>query len=633
MAEKENLIYDVSVNTGNSGQSVKGLKAELRELTQQMGTLDQNSAAFQNAAKKAGELQFKMKEVRDAIEQSNPEKKFVPFARAISSATSAFAGLQGAMALFGNENENLQKQMVKLQAAMALSQGLNGILEARNDFAELGNLVKGKVVAAFTTLRGALIATGLGALVVILGTIIANWDKLVGTIEKAFPAFKVVTDFFKNFSQIANGVLESVTEGFKVIGEVVSNIFKGEFSAAIDSAKNFGKRVSVAYNKGYTEEDTKLKKQHDIETRKKELDLLEARGKDVRKKRIELMRDELSLLEKGSKEYNEKLIEIEKARTDLKKDLEEKEKERLKKKQDAINAENISRAEFELNQLRARGIKSLVQFDQAQEAERKLLEEKLKAKQLTQAQYDRELKRMTDERTTYEKDKEKERSDSIKQANLEKLQNEIDTNKEIFNDQTLSIDERIKALEYLHSKGISLDVDANKFKQDLRIKDLENQRMVINEIGNTLNNLGLALGANAEQQKALAIATTTIDTIVATQTAFMQAQKNPISIIGPVYPYIMAAGALAAGMARVRAIVATPTNGGGGGGMQVPASPSVPSAPALNPASSSVRLQGANEPLVTRSIRTENQRVYVLESDITDTQERVNMIKQKARVR
>ena len=157
--------------------------------------------------------------------------------------------------------------------------------------------------------------------------------------------------------------------------------------------------------------------------------------------------------------------------------------------------------------------------------------------------------------------------------------------------------------------------------------------MVINEIGNTLNNLGLALGANAEQQKALAIATTTIDTIVATQTAFMQAQKNPISIIGPVYPYIMAAGALAAGMARVRAIVATPTNGGGGGGMQVPASPSVPSAPALNPASSSVRLQGANEPLVTRSIRTENQRVYVLESDITDTQERVNMIKQKARVR
>ena len=632
MAEKENLIYDVSVNTGNSGQSVKGLKAELRELTQQMGTLDQNSAAFQNAAKKAGELQFKMKEVRDAIEQSNPEKKFVPFARAISSATSAFAGLQGAMALFGNENENLQKQMVKLQAAMALSQGLNGILEARNDFAELGNLIKGKVVAAFTTLRGALIATGLGALVVILGTIIANWDKLVGTIEKAFPAFKVVTDFFKNFSQIANGVLESVTEGFKVIGEVVSNIFKGEFSAAIDSAKNFGKRVSVAYNKGYTEEDTKLKKQHDIETRKKELDLLEARGKDVRKKRIELMRDELSLLEKGSKEYNEKLIEIEKARTDLKKDLEEKEKERLKKKQDAINAENISRAEFELNQLRARGIKSLVQFDQAQEAERKLLEEKLKAKQLTQAQYDRELKRMTDERTTYEKDKEKERSDSIKQANLEKLQNEIDTNKEIFNDQTLSIDERIKALEYLHSKGISLDVDANKFKQDLRIKDLENQRMVINEIGNTLNNLGLALGANAEQQKALAIATTTIDTIVATQTAFMQAQKNPISIIGPVYPYIMAAGALAAGMARVRAIVATPTNGGGGG-MQVPASPSVPSAPALNPASSSVRLQGANEPLVTRSIRTENQRVYVLESDITDTQERVNMIKQKARVR
>ncbi|MFN9582562.1 MAG: hypothetical protein ACK566_07840 [Bacteroidota bacterium] len=78
----------------------------------------------------------------------------------------------------------------------------------------------------------------------------------------------------------------------------------------------------------------------------------------------------------------------------------------------------------------------MVHFDQAQEAERKLLEEKLKAKQLTQAQYDRELKRMTDERTTYEKDKEKERSDSIKQANLEKLQNEIDTNKEIFNDQT-----------------------------------------------------------------------------------------------------------------------------------------------------------------------------------------------------
>lgn len=334
MAEK--IVLETEIKTGNSTNSVKGLKTELRELTKQLGTLEQGSQAFTDAAKRAGQLKEQIRGISDAIDDADPEKAFGPFSRTVAGLAGGFSAAQGAMALFGSESEELEKTLVRVQGAMALSQGINSLLEFRNDFKEFGGIIVNNVVKAFTTLRGAIMATGLGLLAVTVGVLVTNWKEFTKAIEEAFPGFAKVTNFFKNFRQIGIGALQALTEGFKVIGEVISNLFKGEFGAAMDSAKTFGARVATAYNEGFAEEDRKIKIENSIKDRKFQLDLEEAKGKDVRAKRIQLMKDELSILEKGSEEYNAKLIEIEGLRTTLRDEAYQKRLEQEKRHEEDL---------------------------------------------------------------------------------------------------------------------------------------------------------------------------------------------------------------------------------------------------------------------------------------------------------
>ena len=60
---------------------------------------------------------------------------------ALNGATSGFAATQGAMALFGSENEALEESLLKVQSAMAISQGLQGIKESIASFRALGAVI------------------------------------------------------------------------------------------------------------------------------------------------------------------------------------------------------------------------------------------------------------------------------------------------------------------------------------------------------------------------------------------------------------------------------------------------------------------------------------------------------------
>ena len=88
---------------------------------------------------------------------------------ALEGAASGFALVQGAMGLFGTESEEVEKALLKVQSAMALAQGVEGVRTAIPLFKSFGGVIKNAVVGAFTTLRGAIISTGIGALVVALG--------------------------------------------------------------------------------------------------------------------------------------------------------------------------------------------------------------------------------------------------------------------------------------------------------------------------------------------------------------------------------------------------------------------------------------------------------------------------------
>ena len=548
MAEK--IVLETEIKTGNSGTSVKGLKTELRELTKELGTLEQGSEAFNNAAKRAGQLKEQIRGVNDAIENADPEKKFAPFARTVQGLAGGFAAAQGAMALFGGESKDLEKTLIKVQGAMALSQGLNSLLEFKNDFKDLGGIIVSNVVKAFTTLRGAIIATGIGAAAVAVGVLVTNWKEFSEAIINAFPGFQKVIDFFKNMRQIGVGALQGLVEGFKVVGDVVAKLFQGDFSGAIDSAKTFGARVAVAYNAGYAEEDRKIKIENGLKDRKFALDLEEAKGRDVKSKRLQLLKDELSILQKGSDEYNAKLIEIETLRTQIRQEAADKQK-KIQEGNEAYYKEATKRLE------------------------------ELKEKDKKNKKSNDEYAKLADE---------KKAADDRKQ--FEDAQKRYDAEK--------------------------------KAEKELAAVKIESLQVTATALGQFSD----AAGRETEVGKGLAAAQAAIDTYVSASAAFKNVLNSPIAKIMPdgglTLAITAAAAAVAGGFARVKAIYAVKVPGGGGGGGSAPAAPAVPQ---FNPAVAQ-QVQGGGDV----QLGMKPQKVYVVESDIRGSMNKVDVIQSNAKI-
>lgn len=103
---------------------------------------------------------------------------------AVSGVAGAFSAAQGAMGLFGSESENVQKALLKVQSAMALSQGIESIVNAKNQFLQLGSVIKTKLIGAFSSLKSAIVSTGIGLFVIAIGVLIANFDKLKNVVSE-----------------------------------------------------------------------------------------------------------------------------------------------------------------------------------------------------------------------------------------------------------------------------------------------------------------------------------------------------------------------------------------------------------------------------------------------------------------
>jgi hypothetical protein len=328
MAEKKIIELEVKNNLGSLKSQLREAQAEVAKLSEQFGVTSKEAA---NAAKRAAELKDQIEDAKALTDAFNPDAKFKALSSSLGGVASGFAAYQGALGLIGVESKEVEEQLLKVQSAMALAEGLQALGGAKDSFIQLGSVIKNQVVNAFGTLRSAIISTGIGVLAIVLGGIIANWKEFSKAITDTFPGFSKVTAFFKNFSQVASGTISSVVAGFKTIGQVLGNIFNGDFSKAYDNAKKLGQNMATAYNQGYDKKDKELKTKQSIDNSKFEIDLMKAKGKNVLSAQLELQRKELSLLQKGSEEYKAKLIEIEESKTAIREKAEQDREARVAK--------------------------------------------------------------------------------------------------------------------------------------------------------------------------------------------------------------------------------------------------------------------------------------------------------------
>jgi chromosome segregation ATPase len=175
----ENLTTAIDQND----QAVKSLKQQYKEAAIEVQKLAEEFGATSKqvteAAKRAADLKDRIEDSNDAIAAFKGEGAFNATAKAVGAVASGFSAVQGALALAGAQSEEFEKTMVRLQGAMALAQGLQGLEDVGRSFAQL----KTVAVNALNGIKSAIGATGIGLLVIALGAIVTYWDDIKSAVN------------------------------------------------------------------------------------------------------------------------------------------------------------------------------------------------------------------------------------------------------------------------------------------------------------------------------------------------------------------------------------------------------------------------------------------------------------------
>lgn len=198
-------LKELTKATEQATTKTVSLKTELRALKAQIAQLDEGTAEFERLTQRAAKLEDQIGDVNERVRVlASDTFKFDAAVGAIRGVTAAFSVAQGAAALFGEENEDVQKALLKVQAATAL---LTGVQELANiatgqGALKLGILSAAQKVQTFVTsgatlalraFNAALIATGVGAAIAALGAIVAYWEdiaKFIGISNDGQKEFK-----------------------------------------------------------------------------------------------------------------------------------------------------------------------------------------------------------------------------------------------------------------------------------------------------------------------------------------------------------------------------------------------------------------------------------------------------------
>ena len=269
----------LEIDTNPAQTSIKDLRKQLKGFKDEMANLEEGSDAFLEVANKAGQVKHQIDEINESIKGASSD-----FGDMVGNVTNVAAGITGAfqavaggLQAMGVESEAIDQAIAKMQGLMAVTQGLSAIDDGIKSFGKLTTAINtsSKSLGKFKT---ALIGTGLGALVVVLGSIIANWDefsKSIGISETAMT----------KFGDVMKGVLNSALSMIGGVGKAISRLITGDFKGAGEAIKE-GFAVQKNFQAGVQKaEEDRTKKQ-----------LEEAL------KRIQIEREEA---EKRAKEYQE----------------------------------------------------------------------------------------------------------------------------------------------------------------------------------------------------------------------------------------------------------------------------------------------------------------------------------------
>jgi hypothetical protein len=199
MAVTKEIVLEVGLKD-STAQGTTSAKQRLRELQKTLTEMalagESGTKAFKQMEQEAGKLKDQIGDTSQRIKNlASDTRNIDTFVAGIQGITAGFQIAQGAAALFGSENEDLQKALLKVQGAMALANGVQQVANLLNKDSIL--ITQGQAAAqalyatavgastgAMKAFRIALLATGIGAAIAAVGLLVAKWDELTAAVRR-----------------------------------------------------------------------------------------------------------------------------------------------------------------------------------------------------------------------------------------------------------------------------------------------------------------------------------------------------------------------------------------------------------------------------------------------------------------
>jgi len=579
---KTKIEVDLVIKGGESVEQVenktKSLKAQLKEMKALLasGTLD--SETFNKLSRDAGELQDKIGDVSSRVKNlASDSQKLDALMSAAQGLVGGFAAVQGVAAMLGDENEELQATMVKLQGAMSALAGIQAVANTLNKESALSTNLLGKanifnsiqtgVATAAQTVYTAAVGASTGAMKAFRIALLASG---IGIVVALLGAAAYAMSKFGADTDKTNEKLERL----KKIREDLNEQSKKDYElrdanrkAASDGALQLKRELDLLIAKGATEKEI-YEASRKLKQRERDdiNDQIGSLGDSI--ERTQQLKDKANEMDVLDEAYKKSIRD--KAEADKKKSEEEAKKRREQDLQERIKRDQ----------------EALKDAEQLAKTERENLEEL--------ANLDKQAS-----------DKEEEDKKANTAFNLAWDIEQYKFNKA----QKKKIEEQALADQ--------------KVIEEARLSIMRDSYLVINNLGE------LAVGQqfkNTAVGKTLALTQIAIDTAMAISSLTKNSQANPTNAvtggISGIAQFASGMVQITGNMLKAKSILnggGNVSTGGGGASGSAMGGGNVSSQPP--------RLDTFQS---NRTPMNANQRVYVLEKDITDSQGRVARIRHNA---
>jgi hypothetical protein len=649
---------------------------------------EKGAAQFQNYAQVVKQLKEEIEDSTKAVQQFSGEGKLDAVIGSVRGISGAFTAVQGALGAVGVEGEEVQKTLLKVQSALAITEGLKSLQEGIKSFKDLGKVIASTSVVQRTynfvmfgtatatraadaatkatsismrILRGVMASLGIGLLIVGVTTLIdkiSDWTSSTDDNKKAQErlnsALEAQEKLFSQQKESLSRQRELAVKRAELAGKSADEIFKinqdynkKDREAAVD---NFKKNLASLQ----TFEKEKLKRRKDGNLEGSEEDIkaynqakaaLEKANKEIKDIDFQNQKDDLD----NKIRVNEEKLKKDEEAAAKSKTLAEKEAERLQKeREDRLQAEKdadenirIAKQEIFLAQIKDEDerAKKKLEFDlinRNREIEALNVDENRKRELRIQAgiQTQNALDLLNEEIRKKQEEKDKEFAEKQRtelENNLAKIKERQDAIREATSTEE---EKQLYNLQEQYRKKLDL-VKGNLEAEQALIKEYKQKEKEITElseetkyqiISNALGGIADAVGRNTAAGKALAAAQAGIDT-------FAGANKA-LATYPPPYGAIAAGTVILAGLMNVKKILSTklPKMPGSKGGGDNVSAPSISAPPPISP---NLPVQPTLTQLNQESINqlgSASNRAYVVESDITNSQERITRINRAARL-